>query len=132
MLKWAPLPRARRIVPDIWERSAQRLLTGGPRPCHPNGMALISPFCTQGQEDEARKASAGTHALQPLRAKQGELVHLVKHGDWGCNCQRSSGGLGNVPSQSRRGARPAGVYRGSALVLPASGFILMLDVFILH
>ena len=59
-------------------------------------------------------------------------VHLVTHADWGCNCQWSSGDLGNDPSRSRRGARPARAYRGLALVLLALGFILMLDFFILR
>lgn len=59
-------------------------------------------------------------------------VHLVTRADWGCNCQKSSGGLSSDPSRARTGARPAGAYRGLALVRLISGFILMLDSFILH
>lgn len=137
MLKWAPLPRAWRIVPDIWEWSSYS--QGDPDHAILRAwLSLLLPAPGAGRMRPEMHQQALMHS-SPSGPSRGSLaagalghVHLVTHADWGCNCQWSSGDLGNDPSRSRRGAHPARAYRGLALVLLALGFILMLDFFILR
>lgn len=114
----------------LFQTSGNGVLSGysqGDLGPHPKGMALVSSFLHPGPEDEARKASAGTHALQPLRAKQGELglqgpwdTSTLSHMETGAVTARGAVGPGAAtPSRSRRGAHPAGVCRVQRL-LPAS------------